>query len=35
MDELWGYYAKWNKSVEDKYCMLLLVCEILENKTET
>ena len=23
-----GYYAKWNKSEEDKYCMILLICGI-------
>lgn len=25
---LWGLYAKWNKSTKDKYCMILIICEI-------
>ena len=24
-DELGQYYAKWNKSENDKYCMMLLI----------
>ena len=24
MDKLGGYYAKWNKSEKDKYCMMLI-----------
>ena len=23
-----GYYAKWNKSEKDKYCMIWLICGI-------
>jgi len=22
-----GYYAKWNKSEKDKYCVISLICE--------
>ena len=25
---LGGHYAKWNKSDKDKYCMILLICEV-------
>ena len=25
MDDPWGYYAKWNKSEKDKYCMMSLI----------
>ena len=28
MDGLGGYYAKWNKTEKDKYCMISLLCEI-------
>ena len=28
MDGLGAYYAKWNKSEQDKYCMIPLVCGI-------
>ena len=28
MSEPWGCYAKWNKSQKDKYCMILLICDI-------
>ena len=28
MDELGSYYAKWNKSETDKYCMISLICGI-------
>ena len=28
MDGLGGYYAKWNKSEKDKYCMISLICGI-------
>ena len=28
MDEPRGYYAKWNKSEKDKYCMISLMCGI-------
>ena len=27
-DGLGGYYAKWNKSDKDKYCMISLICGI-------
>ena len=33
MDGLREYYAKWNKSDIDKYCMLSLLCRIWKNKT--
>ena len=33
MDVLEGYYAKWNKSEKDKYCMISLICgTTLHNK---
>ena len=28
MDGLGGYYANWNKSEKDKYCMISLICGI-------
>ena len=28
MDGLGEYYAKWNKSEKDKYCMISLICGI-------
>ena len=27
-----GYYAKWNTSDKDKYCMISLICGILKTK---
>ena len=26
--DLGGYYAKWNKSDRDKYCMRALICGV-------
>ena len=26
LDEIWGHYAKWNKSDKDKYYMISLLC---------
>lgn len=30
----WGYFAKWNKSGKDRYCMILLTYEIARNKNK-
>ena len=35
MDENWGYYTKWNKLEEDKFCVISLTCEILKLDIET
>ena len=35
MDENWGYYTKWNKLEEDKFCVIPLICEILKLDIET
>ena len=32
MDELWGYYAKWNRSEKDKYHMILPIYEPQKEK---
>ena len=32
IDEPRGYYAKWNKSDKDKYCIISLTCGIWKTK---
>lgn len=34
MDGLWKHYVKWNKSDKVKYCMILLICVIKQNRTK-
>ena len=28
------YYAKWNRSEKDKYCMISLICRIQKKQNE-
>ena len=35
MDELGGYYAKWNKSEKNKYCIVSLIFGTLKIKSES
>ena len=32
MSELWGYYAKWNKSEKVKHNMISFICSIIKTK---
>ena len=32
LDDPWGYYAKWDKSKKNQYCMILLICGIQKKQ---